>query len=316
MYAALDDIERPHIIPINMPLDAKKLQKPLRKLRKSLKQLSGRPAPEEVHDLRTRTRRLEAILHALMLDRKRPGRRLLRTIAPIRKQAGKVRDMDVLTGFAAGLTADDEEECRVQLIEALGGKRIRFARKLRDTAATQRSQARQQLKRYAGVIDKGLTRATSRPAKQSEWPADAMAVALQLSSELARWPAFKADNIHPFRLKVKELRYVLQLAENADSQFIDALGETKDAIGEWHDWTQLEGIAAKVLDHGRGCNVLKEIHSRAQEKFDHAISVATHLRREYLPAGENGGRRGPKSGTLKSGTPGKAVVTTLARLAA
>ena len=78
---------------ISMALDPEKLQKPLRKLRKSLKQLPGRPSPEVIHDLRTRSRRLEAIVHALMFDRHAPGKRLLGSIAPIRKRAGKVRDI-------------------------------------------------------------------------------------------------------------------------------------------------------------------------------------------------------------------------------
>lgn len=293
-----------------MPLDAQKLQKPLRKLRMSLKQISSRPSPEEVHDLRTRTRRLEAILHALMLDRQRPARRLLGTIAPIRKRAGKVRDMDVLIGFAAGLTAQNDGGCRVLLIEALGEKPARFARKLRDTTSNHRSQAKRQLQRYTGLMERKLASKNSQSEKQAEWPADATAVALQLSSELTRWPALRADNLHPFRLKAKELRYVLQLAEDADSQFIDALGEVKDAIGEWHDWTELETIAAKVLDHGRGCAVLKEIHSTAQEKFAHAMPVATHLRSKYLPAAEKRGHRTPKSAT-----PRQPVVMTAAKLA-
>jgi hypothetical protein len=38
-------------------------------------------------------------------------------------------------------------------------------------------------------------------------------------------------NLHPYRLKVKELRNVLQMADNADQQeFITRLGEVKDAI--------------------------------------------------------------------------------------
>lgn len=69
--------------PNNMPLDPKKLQDPLRKLRKSLKKLASHPSPEEVHDIRTRSRKLEAILHALMLDAHKPGQRLLGSVAPI-----------------------------------------------------------------------------------------------------------------------------------------------------------------------------------------------------------------------------------------
>jgi CHAD domain-containing protein len=47
----------------------------------------------------------------------------------------------------------------------------------------------------------------------------------------------RKSNLYQYRLKVKELRNLLQLAEDADQQaFIDRLGEVKDAIGEWHDW--------------------------------------------------------------------------------
>jgi CHAD domain-containing protein len=278
----------------NMPLDPQKLQKPFRKLRKSLKNLSRRPSPEEVHDLRTRTRQLEAILHALLLDRQKPAQRLLGSIAPIRKRAGKVRDMDVLTGFAAGLTARKEEECRLQLIEALSGKRQRFERKLNDTGAANRSKACRYLKRYSTLIDRKMTARDSRQPEPTEWPGDAMAVAFQLSSELARWPTFNAGNIHPWRLKIKELRYILQLAEDSDSRFVEALGEAKDAIGEWHDWTELETLAKKGLDHGTGCQVLKEIHSTAQEKLKSALVVAERLRRTWLPAGRRS-RRAPHS---------------------
>jgi CHAD domain-containing protein len=185
--------------PNYMPLDPEKLRMPLRKLRRSLKQLPSQPSPEEVHDLRTRSRRLEATLHALMLDQRGAGRRLLESIAPIRKRAGKVRDMDVLTGFAAGLAVQNEDECRVQLIQALGEKRLRYVRKLRDTAAANRGKTRRRLKRYAALIDRKMKPANSRTAKQTEWPADAMAIALQLSFELARWPTLKAGNLHPWR---------------------------------------------------------------------------------------------------------------------
>jgi CHAD domain-containing protein len=78
--------------PSNMPLDPEKLQKPFRKLRKSLKDLSRRPSLEEVHDVRTRSRQLDLDVACS------------RAFAPISKRAGKVRDIDVLTGFAAGST--------------------------------------------------------------------------------------------------------------------------------------------------------------------------------------------------------------------
>jgi CHAD domain-containing protein len=51
-------------------------------------------------------------------------------------------------------------------------------------------------------------------------------------------------------LKIKELRYVLEMADGPRNQeFIDRLGEIKDAIGEWHDWEELIAITVEVLDH-------------------------------------------------------------------
>jgi len=205
--------------------------------------------------------------------------------------------MDVLTGFAAGLTARNERECRLQLIEALSGKRQRFERKLSEITAENQKKARRYLKRYSALIERRATPQKSQTAvEQTEWPGDAMAVALQLSSELARWPTFNPGNLHPWRLKVKELRYVLQLAEDSDSRFIESLGEAKDAIGDWHDWTELETVAKKVLDHSSRCQVVNEIHSTAQEKLKSALAVAARLRRTWLPAaGKRGSRRAPQS---------------------
>jgi hypothetical protein len=49
-------------------LDADKLHRTVRKLRKVLRQPDARPGAERVHDIRTRTRRLESAMEALGLD--------------------------------------------------------------------------------------------------------------------------------------------------------------------------------------------------------------------------------------------------------
>jgi len=58
-----------------------------------------------------------------------------RDIKPVRQRAGEVRDMDVLTGFATTLHAAGEDECRILLLEHLGSKRMRQARKVSYTLA-------------------------------------------------------------------------------------------------------------------------------------------------------------------------------------
>ncbi|MFL6303303.1 MAG: CHAD domain-containing protein [Candidatus Sulfotelmatobacter sp.] len=294
-----------------MPLDQDKLESSFRKLRKSLKSVPKQPSPDEVHDLRTRTRRLESTLHALMLDQKQDGQRLLQIVSPIRKKAGKVRDMDVLTNFAASL-ANDDQECRTQLLEHLGARRLQSARRLRDTVAQKRQKARRRLGQYSRFIGSSVTASRKNGSNNQRWPAEATATALQLSSELTAWPRLNASNLHPYRLKVKELRYVLQLAEGQDSEFIDGLGEVKDAIGEWHDWNELAAAATETLDHGSRCKVLKQIRETATAKFDHALSLAEAMRKKFLGAssGRSAGRRG---GPAKLKQP---VLITAARLAA
>ena len=264
-----------------MSLHPAKLQKPLRKLRKMLNKIPRRPAPEQVHDLRTLMRRIEAMFRALMIESKRNQKRLLKALKPVRKKAGKVRDMDVLTGFASKLRPDGDEECLVELLEYLGAERYKQARKLHRVVQWNRKAIASRLKRSSEYIEKVLAHSQQHSEKETEWPIDAMSLALQLSNELASWPRLDAGNFHPFRLKVKELRYALQLAKNPDADLIESLGEVKDAIGEWHDWEELTGIAGKVLDHGPGRNLIRMIRSTAKEKFDHALSITNRMRQKY-----------------------------------
>jgi CHAD domain-containing protein len=296
-----------------MSLDANKLQKPFRKLRKYLKNFPGQPTPEQVHDLRTNSRKLESVVHALDLDQQPRGRRLLRATAPIRKDAGKVRDMDVLTGFSSTLVVNGEEECLVQLLEHLGAKRARSAKKLLKVVDKNRAQARRLLKDHLSFVDQRFAAPKDDTPEIHEWPATATAAALQLSRELAAWPNLRQDNLHPYRLKIKELRYVLQLRSDPDDEFVEALGEAKDAIGEWHDWSELEAIGGKVIDHRSQCKLLQRIRSTVREKFEHAMSLTVRLKKGLEAAGGGSSPRRRRSGPVKLREP---IVTTAAKLAA
>jgi len=219
-----------------MALNADLLQAPFRKLRKALKRFPKLPSPDEVHRLRTQTRRLEAILHALMLDQRRDGADLLETLAPVRKAAGEVRDMDVLVRFASSLAIDSEDECLVQLLEHLGNRRVKAAVELHRIIAGRKKEARRCLTQCSKLVEGEIESPRAADISGHSRPAaNAMAVSLQLEAELGVWPKLRADNLHPFRLKVKELRYILQLAEDSDSAFIETLGEVKDTIGAWHE---------------------------------------------------------------------------------
>ncbi len=279
-----------------MALDPKLLQKPFRKLRKVLKHPSKISTPEDVHGLRTQTRRTEAIVHATMLDRKGDGSRLLKALAPVRKAAGALRDMDVLVGFSSSLAGDPHDQCLVQLLEHLGNRRFKAAAELHDTTARKQKEVRRYLKRCYRRIKKKLDPSSKNGQRTRKLSTNAMALSLQLTTELANWPKLTSQNLHPYRLKIKELRYILQVAQGSSTQLIEALGEVKDTIGEWHDWDDLAAIADKILEDGAACKVSKQIRQRVKEEFDKALTVTNAMRRHHLSttvSHVNGQRRPP-----------------------
>jgi CHAD domain-containing protein len=261
------------------------VETPLRKLRKQLKGFPSNPPPKDVHSLRTQTRRLEATVAALVLDREKEPRRLIKLITPVRKAAGKVRDMDVLIGDVLTLSGHQGSEAVVRLVEHLARMRVKAARKLRGVVSAQQKEARRRLKQSWKLIRRKLN--------DDAAAVNGDAAPQILITELRHWPDLNADNLHIFRIRIKELRYMLQLSLQADGKLVDTLSEVKDSIGEWHDWVELLKIAQKVLDPREDREVLKDIETIAAEKLQRAMMVANQLRERYFspPDGRRSGKK-------------------------
>jgi CHAD domain-containing protein len=285
--------------------DLEPVQRALRDLGKSLKSLERDPDPEDVHKLRTSARRVEAIAAALPEVEGKKSRRLVKAIEPLRKAAGKVRDMDVLTANLRRLAKDTPGDSLNRLVDHLRFVRESEAGDLRHTLDRKRGAARHNLKQYARKVE-------------SEWPANGAAstsngatptsastsvpgpagqtihaknghhrngtnpAAKHLARELAEWPALNEHNIHEFRLRIKELRYVLQLDAKADEDFVGALGSVQRRIGEWHDWEQLAEIAHEFLNPTQDHELLRRIDETMQKKLKRALGAANALRRQFL----------------------------------
>ena len=274
-----------------MALDKTRIQKSISKLRKLLGKAPKRPTPEEIHDLRTQARRFETAMVALALDSKKNERRLLRNLAGVRRRAGKIRDMDVFTEHAAKVRG--EPECLIQVREYLGAERYRHSKQLHALAQETGKTIRRRLKRTSIRIEKLLPDGMKKASDSiNAAPADAMATALELATELATPATLNKNNLHQYRLKVKELRYVLQMADHpGNREFMGKLTEIKDAIGEWHDWEELIGIASGVLAHQGECKFLRETKAISHRKYQHALALANKLRREYLRSSDGAGKR-------------------------
>jgi CHAD domain-containing protein len=82
-----------------MALDPERAAKPVPKLRKLLKKMPAVPNADDIHSVQTSSSRIEVMIHALSLDLRHSNRQVLKQISKLRKRAGRVRDMDVLTDY-------------------------------------------------------------------------------------------------------------------------------------------------------------------------------------------------------------------------
>lgn len=183
-----------------------------------------------------------------------------------------------------------ESECSAQLLEFLGSRRVRQSGKLHRVARELRPELNERFRQWDRKLRKVL--APESAAQMERWAASAAVYALELESELRNWPALGRDNLHRFRLKVKELRYVLQLSPDSGTDFIPLLGRVKDAIGNWHDCQELAHFAGGVIAHPH-CKLLKEIRLESARQLRNALALANRLKTKYLS--DDRGRHRKKS---------------------
>jgi len=264
--------------------EPERARKALRELNKSLKSLHGELLPKDVHKLRTATRRVEAIAAAMPPADGKKSHRLLKAIEPVRKAAGGVRDMDVLMANARKLTRYAAGDSLNRLLAALADARQQNAAELRDALEREGDAARGNLKKYARLVQSELsaTDPAATNGKHSHAPDGFHAQAMAFMRELGDWPTLNESNIHEFRLKVKQLRYILQLDADADPDLVNALGDVQRRIGDWHDWQQLEEIARELLNPERDAALLTRIAQATRRRYAKAIAAANALRAKYL----------------------------------
>ena len=255
-----------------MALDRTRLLKPVEKLQKRIKKADREPTPSSVHDLRTNVRRFEAIFTALSLERHGVHRSTLKDLTRLDKRAGKVRDMDVLVRYASTVHPSGQEDSAVQLLEHLSNQRRKHARKFHAEERRLRELLGKDLKHAASVLAKLAGSAHDGKVNATETKA-------RLRAELAAPRRLGKHNLHTFRLKVKELRNVLEIEGPATrGRLAGALGRAKDAIGEWHDWEMLVGVAQKTLDRNDARGLIAELKRITKNRYREAILLAEALR--------------------------------------
>lgn len=265
-----------------MALDLKTVQRPFRKLRKVVSGIGESPLPEDIHAFRTLFRRVEAIALALQFEQKQFQREFLAPFKPIRKAAGAVRDMDVLAELASSLDHEADGSRLLPLIDHLGRRRAKAAAKLHKAVVAREMRVRKSLKNWSSHAEEVFRTSTMNVSFGQRVSIGIVSLTLQLQAELRSWPQLNAENMHPFRLKVKELRDILALSPNSNPQFAQVLGEVKDQIGAWHDWASLAEMAVKIFKHEKERAICKKIRERADAEFLQASEAAHSLQALYL----------------------------------
>jgi CHAD domain-containing protein len=264
-----------------MAIDTSRIRDNIRKLRKALKTTRKSCTPDQVHKLRTRAKTFEASTEAFPFTSKRRLRRIQQALKRIRRKAGDVRDMDVLTSHLSTVPTKDEQDCVVQLFEHLGAERYKQASRLRSLARKFGPDLRKQLKIVAKSVEQlnGKLSSTKRKRVSTE----AAGFALRLCDDLQQPATLNRSNLHEYRLKIKELGSVLKMADNdAQKNFVDALNECKDAIGEWHDWEELIAITDNVLYPGHTCTLKRQLMEISASKLHQALSITNKMRGTYV----------------------------------
>jgi CHAD domain-containing protein len=240
-----------------------------RKLEQDLVKLSSKPRAENVHRLRTGTRRLQILLSELSPQLNGSQKKLLKLLSRLRKRAGKVRDLDVQLAALRSLKIPQEPRRKTQLMNELIELRGEQEKKLRKAANEDIvREIRKRLKRAGKDFD----------PKASP---DPVAVAKEMLERINRVGAPLTEALlHQYRIVTKRARYAAEFATPSDEadQFIAELKRIQDALGDWHDWLTLTHTATKHLGEVRDSSLVAELHNVTGAKFRHAVAVLSHMR--------------------------------------
>jgi CHAD domain-containing protein len=272
-----------------MSLARKRCQLVFKKLEGDLEQLSAEQNPATVHSFRTSTRRLETLLRELIPGHNRKQKKLLKMLRGIRKQAGKVRDLDVQLAALRSLKTPQEPRRKTQLIQGLIDLRAAREKTLRKLVTKQVArEIRKRLKKTWKELDLKTGR-------------DPLAAAREMLSHapLPSGPLTSAsvteDALHRCRIVVKRARYAAEFAPEspAATQFIAQLERLQDALGHWHDWLTLTHTAAERLGGINQSSLVAALHNVSGGKFRQAVAAISLSPALHVPP-ITGPKAGPK----------------------
>jgi CHAD domain-containing protein len=253
----------------------------IRRLDRSLAKADEPLALERVHLIRTTARRLEALLETLDGEPDREGRKQLKRLKRLRREAGGVRDVDVQIAALRKLNIGREQERKARLMQALNEQRSEREHGLaKALTGKDAHKLRKALHRWSTGI-----KSATRPAAQMAREDSAVAAALRMFASLARRaPALTPENLHAYRTRCKRIRYVAEMAGNVPEakRMVSELKRMQDAAGDWHDWQTLTQTAESLFSRALESGLVAALRNVTNAKFVQARGVCQEVRRALL----------------------------------
>ncbi len=292
----------------------------LRQLTSALKQnleLCAKDATiDAVHDIRTGTRRIEAMLDTILRERSQPvtgenlpqktnlqtndlaktAQRWLRLLKRIRRAAAPVRDLDVhrklLEQYKAGKKTNGSAESDAKPIDAGGQTPVEqqaddldaWLKQTRDEQARPLMKAAPKWAPRVGTQLASLEEEMGKSPLRRRAARKAAVTALEAFARLAsQMQLLDAGNLHDFRKGAKKARYMAE-SGGADEQagaVGKALKKLQDEIGDWHDWLVLAEEAHEALgSRGAGLTALiereRDKHYASGNEYHRAHARSAH----------------------------------------
>lgn len=262
-----------------MASDQNRTQALFRKLQR-ISRPSSSAKPESVHQLRTTIRRLETLLATTSAEPGRKERRLFKSLARLRRRAGKVRDFDVQIEALGSLRLESSARDRAKVLAFLEKARARREKKL---LAALESEAEDGLQKRLKLVSTRLQQESPKPPAGAEKRFLAAALAKFAAVVKQRSPLSEA-NLHNFRMDCKRARYLAEMAgEGADvAAVIAQLRRIQDAIGVWHDWLTLTATAESVLSHAGQVPLLSALRANVRSRYLEALRITADAKKTLL----------------------------------
>lgn len=255
-----------------MAVDQEQISTLFRKLERELTKLSSKPQPRAVHQFRTSTRRVEAVLEELLPEPDRNLRKLIKQLGKLRKRAGQVRDIDVQITNLRNLKVSEEPRRKAEVLRSLADIRSRREQKLLDSLDKGKErEIRKRLKRAAASLTLPDT--------------DLVVLAKRKFEELVReHSTVNEEVLHQYRIKGKRIRYIAEVAGDSPEakRIVQELKRMQDAIGEWHDWLTLSERADKSWTDGRPSALLSALKNITRAKYRDACRMVAATKSALL----------------------------------